>query len=1025
MPFNKSRYITVCQQLLVTATVLAVGVTAAGVVTLDIVGPQPDAGTGLARDLTAAVDVHPAYVDQKAITPKVREVTLDAAAPAGGATRADARSVAPDTAKGTPAPRPDSTPSHGSQRSAPVVPSAPRATIHGLPVALTSAPEAVAGYATVGVTWAPGTEPAEDQIAFQVRTLTGETWSSWQQLQYHDDHGPDASDDADNAHARPGTDALVVGDVDQVQMRVAAAGGRVPAGLQLALINPGRDDLTKEKPAIDTAKLPASDASATGAPIEDTSKLATPAAEQAVSRPGSSVALSAMKVAPKPQIFSRAQWGANEKLREQGPPDYGTIKTGFVHHTVNANNYTRKDVPALIRGIYAYHVISRGWRDIGYNFLVDRFGRIWEGRYGGVDRPVIGAHTLGFNDVSFAMSAIGNYDIAEPPKVLLDAYARLFAWKLSMYNIKANATGIRLRGYTLHAINGHRDVGQTACPGRYLYAKLPYIRTEARQIQIAAQTGGSTPTPTPTPTAYNPLKKTPYGPAQPRMSFPRTSNIMGNATQPDLVAQRSDGSLYVLRTGGMVGFRPAVASTGAWAQMSRIVAVGDVTGDGNGDVMARTRGSRSWAIYRGDGAGHISARPVAHTRPMRHVARLFSAGDWNRDGRADLVGIDRRNGSLYLYPGAPGVGAFGKRRLLARNWTRFAQTAVAGDLNGDKVPDVVALTPAHGLYVALGSASGRLRPARWVQTLSKAYNGLSGAGDLTGDRAGDVLVRNRWNGTALILAGNGTGGFGHPYGPFPGMGGLRQMSGAQLAGGKRPDILGRVGNRLEVLANNDLVNLRRPVSAHLRTSPTTAIYTVGDWNGDGLPDLVSRQRGGDVLMLHLGLGHGRFRPGRVMSTGWSRLTMLAAVGDVTGDGRPDLMGRQPSGAMRIFPSDGRSGFLPAIKTRTAMRTFNQMGPGSWDPRPRADSTIDAADGSFVPLAGVVKGTSSPLRTVAASLKSTYDWVIGPGDVNGDGRPDLLGRQRSDNTLWLIPGTATGFGPRQFVGSGLGKYRLAD
>ena len=119
-----------------------------------------------------------------------------------------------------------------------------------------------------------------------------------------------------------------------------------------------------------------------------------------------------MKVAPKPLIYSRAQWGANEKLRDQSPPNYGTIKAGFIHHTVNANNYTAADVPALLRGIYAYHTQSRGWRDIGYNFLVDRFGRIWEGRYGGVDKAVVGAHTLGYNEVSFAMSAIGNYDIA-------------------------------------------------------------------------------------------------------------------------------------------------------------------------------------------------------------------------------------------------------------------------------------------------------------------------------------------------------------------------------------------------------------------------------------------------------------------------------------------------------------------------------------------------------------------------------------------------------------------------------------
>ena len=163
------------------------------------------------------------------------------------------------------------------------------------------------------------------------------------------------------------------------------------------------------------------------------------------------------------------------------------MKAGFIHHTVNANSYTPAQVPALLRGIYAYHTQSRGWRDIGYNYLVDRFGRIWEGRYGGVGSPVVGAHTLGYNEVSFAMSAIGNYDIAAPPQAVLSAYARLFAWKLSLYNIPADASRVYVKNRWLPAINGHRDVGQTACPGRYLYAKLPYVRTLARSVQNGAQ----------------------------------------------------------------------------------------------------------------------------------------------------------------------------------------------------------------------------------------------------------------------------------------------------------------------------------------------------------------------------------------------------------------------------------------------------------------------------------------------------------------------------------------------------------
>ena len=121
--------------------------------------------------------------------------------------------------------------------------------------------------------------------------------------------------------------------------------------------------------------------------------------------------------------------------------------------------------PALLRSIYAYHVKSRGWSDIGYNYLIDRFGRIWEGRYGGVDRPVVGAHTLGYNDDSFAASAIGNYQIAKPSKAMIQAYAALFAWKLSLHGVDAASTHQWVTKTWFQAINGHRDAASTAVPG--------------------------------------------------------------------------------------------------------------------------------------------------------------------------------------------------------------------------------------------------------------------------------------------------------------------------------------------------------------------------------------------------------------------------------------------------------------------------------------------------------------------------------------------------------------------------------
>ena len=129
---------------------------------------------------------------------------------------------------------------------------------------------------------------------------------------------------------------------------------------------------------------------------------------------------SAQAAVAQPQIFTRAQWGADESIRGTAPKYNSTIKAGFVHHTAGVNGYSEAEVPKILRGIYAYHVKGNGWSDIGYNFLVDRFGRLWEGRYGGMTRAVVGAHTGGFNVDSFAVSALGNYDKVAAPAVTRD-----------------------------------------------------------------------------------------------------------------------------------------------------------------------------------------------------------------------------------------------------------------------------------------------------------------------------------------------------------------------------------------------------------------------------------------------------------------------------------------------------------------------------------------------------------------------------------------------------------------------------
>ena len=329
----KSFFVTVCQQALASALVVATAVAGAGVMRLDIQRPG---------DLEVAVRTGKAYVETAPVVPTVVEVAVPAVASATPARSRDSR---------------------------------------GRLLAAESSTQKVKGFLTVGATWAPRSPLSEAAISLQVRSVTKGHWTKWESLEYHNEHGPDAA----TSTSRPGTEPTVIGRVDGVQLRVFTKSGVAPAGLQLALVDPGVGKVR-------TVRVKA----ATASP-----------AKRAVL---AAATTGAMPIAPKPSILTRADWGADETLRS-GNPSYGTIQASFVHHTVNANDYTKEQVPALLRSIYAYHVKARGWSDIGYNYLVDRFGQIWEGRYGGIDKAVIGAHTLGYNEVGFAMSAIGNYDI--------------------------------------------------------------------------------------------------------------------------------------------------------------------------------------------------------------------------------------------------------------------------------------------------------------------------------------------------------------------------------------------------------------------------------------------------------------------------------------------------------------------------------------------------------------------------------------------------------------------------------------
>ena len=202
-----------------------------------------------------------------------------------------------------------------------------------------------------------------------------------------------------------------------------------------------------------------------------------------------------LSIAGSPTIIPRESWGADESIRRDKRPVYApALRFVLIHHTVNTNNYTPAESAAIVRGDYVYHVKGNGWDDIGYNFLVDKYGQVFEGRYGGIDKPVVGAHSLGFNNGSAGIALIGNYSSVGISAAARASLVKLLAWRLdvahidplSFVNVLSGGNQKFPRGIpvNLRVISGHRDTYFTECPGNALYAEIPSI------AQSVAATGG-------------------------------------------------------------------------------------------------------------------------------------------------------------------------------------------------------------------------------------------------------------------------------------------------------------------------------------------------------------------------------------------------------------------------------------------------------------------------------------------------------------------------------------------------------
>ncbi len=341
----------------------------------------------------------------------------------------------PVAAAAAPAPPPDV-----DVKTTEVPPAAPEPGTSGVVAEL---PETdTDSFRMVGVTWSGDASAAG--VVVEVRTRSEGQWSSWTALDV----------DAGDGTGQPGTEPLWVDDADGVAARVTSQSG-TPQDVKISTIDPGGEDQVLE------GDTEISGASWTG-PLDGVARATT-----AASTDGSPA------YSPMPSIISRSSWGASAGTPCDTPAAGDSTRGVVVHHTAGTNSYPKSQSAAIVRATQAYHVKSRKWCDLGYNFLVDKYGQIFEGRRGGMDRAVRAAHSgnAAVNTYTMGVSMMGNYDLVKPTSALKTAMVKLIGWRMGTNYLPAKGT-YSLGGKKLNMIAGHRDVLSTACPGRYGYAWL-------------------------------------------------------------------------------------------------------------------------------------------------------------------------------------------------------------------------------------------------------------------------------------------------------------------------------------------------------------------------------------------------------------------------------------------------------------------------------------------------------------------------------------------------------------------------
>ncbi|MFF9018023.1 FG-GAP repeat domain-containing protein [Streptomyces sp. NPDC014870] len=483
----------------------------------------------------------------------------------------------------------------------------------------------------------------------------------------------------------------------------------------------------------------------------------------------------------------------------------------------------------------------------------------------------------------------------------------------------------------------------------------------------------------------------------------------------DLIYRAWDGGTYTT---------PSTAENGEFfgddgnaAPAQDIVPIGDQDGNGKPEVLVlspygtlRMYGdaSTTFGTYRWQGAGWTIYNKV------------FSPGDVNGDGRADVIGR-QHNGDLYLYLATGNTSApLGTRAKIGNGWNVYDQVVGLGDNDGDGKGDLLARSYDGKLwfYGSTGSTTAPFKTRVEVGTGWNIYNQLIPMDDLNGDGAAELFARDL-NGALWGYTGLGNGRLATRT-LVAANGEFQQVDqfgggGAMPAFGKRALMAKDKAGALFWYGamNNGLLSAREQVEGGNTWGPANLSY-VSSLNNSGVATLL------ELFNNHLYDDFDQHDFG----SGWSVYNLLVGPGDLNGDGKGDLLARDKSGVLYLYNGNGLgNGLATRIKVGAGWGGFNQIvGAGDYSGDGRADIVArDGAGNLFL-----YRGTGSATAPFMASVKigagwNTYTKLVAPGDLNGDGKAELLGINAAGELWRYSPSGSASFGTRVKIGPGWQTY----